>query len=324
MNLDYRFFAALTGCHDWVANATLPTGLFSNTNTCLKETTTGSHRIQGAYAMKYLSCVAIVLVAMVGTVRADHSSISTTFEQITADSGHFESAFVEHIPAGYTSWALMVNTTDAFVDTDNTVVPPTMVTRAASWLSTQVLITLTEGDFYYHPTLGAGPGPPPNASLFFVPGFESSRFATYVSSVTPDPGAQAPSGQRLLPTAILKDDDPNTPDEQENIICCGLSPQRGPTIFGMVFGGEASGTNAPGHNQIGIFTISNDAQGVVLSGISSDEASGEVPTGTSPHVVTFDDWFVEDGAFAVPEPSSALLAVIGMIGLGAVRRRRKR
>ena len=256
--------------------------------------------------MKYFSCLAIVLVAMVGTVRADHSRISTSFVQITADSGHFESAFVDQIPAGYSSWALMVDTTPG-----------------SSWLSTQVLVTLTEGDFYYHPVLGAGLGPPPNAALFFAPGFESSRFTTHVSSVTPNPGTSVPPGQRLIPTAILKDDDPNTA-EQENIICCGVSPQRGPTIFGMVFGGEASGTNAPGFNQIGIFTISNDAQAIVLSGISSDEASGDVPTGTSPHTVTFDEWFVQDGAFDIPEPSSALLAVIGVIGLGAVRRRRKR
>ena len=181
-----------------------------------------------------------------------------------------------------------------------------------NWLTTSLAISLTDGSFWYQPVLGPGAGIPPQATLFGVPAFASSRFATHISA----PGFSA-NGSRKNPTAVLEDGD-------ANVICCGdLTPIRGEQLFAMTYGSPASDDNRPGVQQLGIFTISDDAQGVLLEAIIGDQAGADVPTGTSPHTAPFADWFVADGAFAVPEPSSAVLAVLGLVGLTVVRRRRR-
>ncbi|MCH8044842.1 MAG: hypothetical protein IID44_14105, partial [Planctomycetes bacterium] len=218
--------------------------------------------------MKCFSCVAIVLIVMVATVRAEHTSISTSFEQITADSGHFESAFVEHIPTGYTSWAMEVTTTPG-----------------EKWVGTLMQLELSEGSIYYHP-FGIPDRTAPNAALFTAPGFESLRFTSFVASPTIAP----PLGQRRRP---LVPPDP---------IIAGQDKQWDAQNFVTAWldGDPLSPDSVPGTHVIGIFTISNDAQGDVLFGKSADGACCHIlPT---VDFVAFDNWFVQDGAFDFTAP----------------------
>ena len=70
----------------------------------------------------------------------------------------------------------------------------------------------------------------------------------------------------------------------------------------------------PGDYVIGNLTISSDAQGIVRLALNDAENAG-----TAPPEFIFE---IVDGQ-VIPEPSSAVLAVIGLIGLAGVRRRRR-
>ncbi|MCH8046268.1 MAG: hypothetical protein IID44_21370 [Planctomycetes bacterium] len=213
--------------------------------------------------MKYFFRVALMVLALlVGSVRAD---IITSFRQITADSGHAESPFVEYVPAGYSSWAMEVTTGED-----------------ASWLGTLMRLRLSEGSIYYHP-FGEPDRTPPNAALFVITDFEPLRFSSYVAAPTTN---TAPLGQRRSPGVI--------PDP---VSVVRQNKQWDAQIFvtGWAEYDPGGSNSVPGTHVIGVFTVSNDAQGDIDFGISvdRDSASGGID---------YSNWFVRDGAFAFTDP----------------------
>ena len=113
--------------------------------------------------------IMVPLLALLCDVETAQADISIELIEVTADSGTLESDYVDDIPAGFTSWQLLV-TTDI------------------KWIGSELDLVLEQGSIYYGP-FGGNPGSP-SAALFDA--FPSSRFASHLSGTNFDPA----DGQR--------------------------------------------------------------------------------------------------------------------------------
>jgi hypothetical protein len=234
--------------------------------------------------MKYLTVVPILMLAFtVNSAMAQH--LDTTLRLVEPGGPSEESNHMGDIPAGFTSWQIVVD-------------------HSSYWTGGEIQIALTVGEIYYSidpPPLPGFPETDNNPTGLSPVGTDyigdpPLRFDTHASA----PGYNAATGglpiafqQRALPGTV-----PASPVVRE------------PQLFEHVWFDTPDRTEVEtGMHIVGMITLSDDAEGLITGNMASVEFKGL-------DVVPF------EFPVPIPEPSTFVLAVLGLMGLGFTRRRR--
>lgn len=233
--------------------------------------------------MKILPWAVLVILAV--TVGTARAKFSLQWRRVTADSGTLESEHAADIPVGFKSWQLLVTT-----DT--------------KWIGTEIDVLLNEGTIYYNDLGDTIIFTPPDAALFGP--LPSARFGSHLSGTGLDPA----NGQRQTPSFAP---DPVRPNKDKtytdkDITTIWFTPEPNDEIAGTFV--------------IAMLTLSDNARGSVRAATSDPElcVGGHCSPPNPPFIL---DYPIVNGEIIVPEPSTGLLAVLGLMG-GNLRRRRRR
>lgn len=234
-------------------------------------------------AMKILPWATLATLAV--TVGAARADISLQWRRVTADSGTFESQHEAEVPVGFKSWQLLVTT-----DT--------------KWIGSEMDLLLDEGMIYYN-DLGDDNNPtPPDTALFGQ--LPSTRFGSHFSGTRLD----AASGQRqttsFAPDPVRRNKNKTYTDREITTTWFTAAPDD-----------EVAGTFV-----IMMLTLSDNARGSVRAATSDPESGHcfDCPPPIPPFILEYP---IVDGEIIVPEPSTALLAILGLVGLIGSRIGRK-
>ncbi|MCH8922057.1 MAG: PEP-CTERM sorting domain-containing protein [Planctomycetes bacterium] len=288
--------------------------------------------------MKKLSVAAIMILAVAAANAQAQLAPRVTMVEVLADGNSFEAgrlaAGTSEIPAGFRSWQIVAT-----------------MTPGAKFVGAEVDLFLTEGQLHYNAILGGNLGtniPPtleldangepvvpnvildpgfdvktgktaPAGALYNVPGFETLPFTTHFSSVGIDGLGHRGGSEPAFSPDPIRPGGQNTRFTLDEIIASyvhldGLTSQSGTQVIGMI-------------------TMSDDAVGTILVQVTDQDTVAltdgkDPPTVIRPANPTIFEGTITDGAVEggeVPEPSTALLAIMGLIGMiaGFARRRRR-
>ena len=251
--------------------------------------------------MKHLSFVfsfVLVLAMTIGTARAD---LSIEVREVTADSGTFESGMADRVPDGFTAWQLIVDTN-------------------VKWVGSQLDVELTEGTILLatnsllRNVSAGGAHLPPNAAFYAIPDdglFVGTNELPFVSHVSA-PGVTG-AGQRRAPA-------PTPNPLRAGDVGHTLTPTV--MITDWVDPDPLSDDSVPGVHVIGMITLSDDAAGTFLLRVVDTDTvdQKDPPRPANPAIIQAQ---IIEGHIVIPEPTTFVLAALGMMGLGFIRRRRR-